>query len=322
MSDPILEVRDLKTEFSTRRGVGKAVDGVSFTLRRGETLGLVGEFGSGKSLTCLSILRLNPRPGSRITGGRVLLAGEDLLQKSERELRAMRGKRIGLVLQDPMTALNPVYSVGEQIREPLRLHRRLSGSAGRDAAVALLRRLRVPDAERRIAAYPHHFSGGMRQRVVGAIALAGGPEVLIADEPTTALDVTIQAAYLDLLKEIQAEEGLAILFVTHDFAVVARMCDRVAVMYAGRIVETATTADLFEAPKHPYTEALLRSVPDLDEKPDRLYAIAGQPLSIFDASPGCSFAPRCPYAHERCRTAPPELNLGPDRSVACWRYAP
>jgi oligopeptide/dipeptide ABC transporter ATP-binding protein len=324
MSEPVLEVRGLETWIVGRGGTGKAVDKVSFQLQAGETLGLVGESGSGKSLTCLSLLRLNPRPASRIVGGEVLLHGENLLEMSEREMRTVRGRRIAMVLQDPMTALNPVYTVGNQVAEPLRLHRGLRGpGAVRNAVAAMLARLRIAEPERRAASYPHHFSGGMRQRVVGAIALAGGPEILIADEPTTALDVTIQAAYLDLLKEIQAEEGLSILFVTHDFAVVSRMCDRVAVMYAGRIVETAPTDALFADPKHPYTQALLRSVPDVDERPARLQAIDGQPPSVFAPAPGCAFAPRCAYADDTCRAAtPPDVVLGPDRAVACWRHAP
>ena len=241
--EPILEVRDLQTYFFTRRGVGKAVDGVSFTLHRGETLGLVGESGCGKSLTCLSIVRLHPRPASRIVGGQVLFRGEDLLARPEREMRRVRGRHVAMVLQDPMTALNPVFTVGDQVAEPLRLHQRLRGRTLRERVLEVMRLVRIPGAETRLGSYPHQFSGGMRQRTVGAIALACDPEVLLADEPTTALDVTIQAAYLALLREIQARTGLAILFVTHDFAVVARMCDRVAVMYAGRIVELGDTAD-------------------------------------------------------------------------------
>jgi oligopeptide/dipeptide ABC transporter ATP-binding protein len=317
----VLDVRDLRTSFVTRRGVGKAVDGVSFTLRRGETLGLVGESGCGKSMTCLSILRLNPRPASRIVGGQVLFRGEDLLAKSESEMRRYRGRHLAMILQDPMTALNPVFTVGNQLAEPLRLHQRLSGRALWQRAAEAMRLVRIPAPEARLRAYPHQMSGGMRQRAVGAIALSCGPDVLIADEPTTALDVTIQAAYLALLKEIQARVGLSILFVTHDFGVVARMCDRVAVMYAGKIVEMADARSLFERPAHPYTEALLRSVPDVQARVERLDSIEGQPPSLFDPAPGCPFAPRCPHVEPRCRDAyPPERTVAPGQTVACWRH--
>jgi oligopeptide/dipeptide ABC transporter ATP-binding protein len=319
-SEPLLRVRNLTTQLQSKRGTGVAVKGVSFDLYPGETLGLVGESGSGKSLTCLSVLRLNPKPASSITGGEVQFESEDLLQISEAEMRGYRGKKIGMILQDPMRALNPVLTIGDQLYESLRLHKGLKGDELRSAAIALLERVQIPNPEQGLAAYPHHFSGGMRQRVVGAIAMAGSPSVLIADEPTTALDVTVQAAFLDLLKRIQREEGLSILFVTHDFAVVARMCDRVAVMYAGRIVETATTGTLFSAPRHPYTESLLRSVPDVDRKDDRLYTIPGQPPSVFSEVTGCAFAPRCPYVMERCRKeVPPQTSVGPVHTVSCWR---
>jgi oligopeptide/dipeptide ABC transporter ATP-binding protein len=322
--DPVvLEVRDLKTYFVTRRGVGKAVDGVSFALRQGETLGLVGESGSGKSITCLSILRLNPTPASRIVGGEVRFRGDDLLAKPAREMRRYRGRHIAMVLQDPMTALNPVFTIGNQLAEPLRLHQRLRGRALRARALEVMGLVRIPDAETRLGSYPHQFSGGMRQRTVGAIALSCHPDVLLADEPTTALDVTIQAAYLALLREIQARSRLAILFVTHDFGVVARMCDRVAVMYAGRIVELADTAALLARPAHPYTEALLRSVPDLTAPVSRLYSIDGQPPSIYESAPGCPFAPRCPAVEPRCREAfPPETRVAPGHAVSCWRHVP
>jgi oligopeptide/dipeptide ABC transporter ATP-binding protein len=319
----LLDVRDLRTHVCTRRGVGKAVDGVSFTLRAGETLGLVGESGSGKSMTCLSLVRLNPRPASHIVSGQVLFRGRDLLLLSEREIRAYRGRHIAMVLQDPMTALNPVFTIGNQLCEPLALHQGLRGRRLRQRAIEVMRLVRIPAPETRLRSYPHQFSGGMRQRTVGAIALSCRPEVLIADEPTTALDVTIQAAYLDLLREIQRESGLGILFVTHDFGVVARMCDRVAVMYAGKIVETADTRTLLAAPAHPYTEALLRSVPDVQQDIGRLYSIEGQPPSIFDPAPGCPFAPRCPAVEARCReTFPPEREVAPGHAVSCWRHVP
>ena len=296
---------------------------MSFTLAAGETLGLVGESGCGKSVTCLSVIRLNPRPASRIVGGQVLFRGEDLLQKSEQEMRRYRGRHIAMVLQDPMTALNPVFTIGNQLFESLVLHQGLRGSGLRARAVEVLRLLRVPAPEARLRSYPHEFSGGMRQRTVGAIALSCQPEILIADEPTTALDATIQAAYLDLLRDIQRQAGLAILFVTHDLGVVAQMCDRVAVMYAGRIVETADTRRLFAEPAHPYTQALLRSVPDVQHDVDRLYSIEGQPPSISDLGAGCPFAPRCPVAEARCREAfPPERVLAPAHTVSCWRHVP
>ena len=319
--EPILKVRNLVTQLKGKRGTGRAVNGVSFDLHAGETLGLVGESGSGKSLTCLSVLRLNPRPASNIQAGEVLFDGEDLLKKTDSQMRQYRGKQISMILQDPMRALNPVLTIGDQLFESLRLHKQLGGTALRDAASGLLERVHIPNPTQGLSAYPHHFSGGMRQRVVGAIAMAGSPRVLIADEPTTALDVTVQAAFLDLLKRIQQEAGLAILFVTHDFAVVARMCDRVAVMYAGRIVETAPTADLFDSPRHPYTESLLRSVPDVDRRENRLYSIPGQPPSVFAPLPGCPFAPRCPKVMDRChRELPPTRSLGDQRTVRCWLH--
>jgi len=320
-NDLALQVRDLHTYFFTQRGVGKAVDGVSFELRCGETLGLVGESGCGKSLTCLSILGLNPKPASRVVGGQVLLHGEDLLQKSEKELRKYRGRHLAIILQDPMTALNPVFTIGNQLYEPLRIHHKLRGLRLRQRAIELLQLLHIPAAEMRLRSFPHHFSGGMRQRAVGAIALSCSPEVLIADEPTTSLDVTVQAAFLELLKDIQRRSDLAILFVTHDFGVVAQMCDRVAVMYAGKIVETADTWSLFDAPAHPYTEALLRSVPEVNEQTERLYAIEGQPPSIYNLPSGCPFAQRCPYAQDRCwREYPPESAVADGHTVRCWRH--
>jgi len=319
--DLALQVRDLHTYFFTQRGVGKAVDGVSFDLRRGETLGLVGESGCGKSMTGLSVLGLNPKPASRIVGGQVLLNGEDLLHKSEKALRQYRGRHLAIILQDPMTALNPVFTIGNQVSEPLRIHQQLRRSRLRQRAIELLRLLRIPAAETRLGSFPHQFSGGMRQRVVGAIALSCSPEVLIADEPTTSLDVTVQAAFLDLLRDIQRRSNLAILFITHDFGVVAQMCDRVAVMYAGKIVETAPTWRLFEAPVHPYTEALLRSVPEVNVPMQQLYAIEGQPPSIYDLPSGCAFAPRCPYVQERCwREYPPESAVADGHTVRCWRH--
>jgi len=319
---PILSVRDLRVHFHTRRGVGAAVDGVSFDLYRGETLGLVGESGCGKSVTALALMGLHPRPASRIVGGEIRFDGVDLVQLPPQEWRRYRGKRIAMVLQDPMTALNPVFTIKDQLGEPLRLHQGLTGRPLLDRAIQLLKLLRIPAAERRLEGYPHQLSGGMRQRVVGAIALSCGPDVLIADEPTTSLDVTVQAAYLRLLKDIQQQTGLAILFITHDFGVVARMCDRVAVMYAGRIVETAATADLLERPAHPYTEALLNSVPNLREDVRRLASIEGAPPSIYAKPGGCPFVPRCAHAMDVCRERfPPEIEPRPQHRVSCWKHA-
>jgi oligopeptide/dipeptide ABC transporter ATP-binding protein len=318
---PILSVRDLKVYLYTRRGEGKAVDGVSFDLYRGETLGLVGESGCGKSLTALSMVGLHPRPPARIVDGEVRFDGVDLTKLTPNQLRAYRGKRIAMVLQDPMTSLNPVLTIGDQLGEPLRLHRGLKGRSLTARAIEVLKLLRIPAPERRLGDYPHQFSGGMRQRVVGAIALSCDPEVLIADEPTTSLDVTVQAAYLALLKDIQNEVGLSIIFITHDFGIVAKICDRVAVMYAGRIVETAPTVALFDRPGHPYTEALLNSVPDLRTSPRRLKSIEGTPPRIYDKPPGCPFAPRCAYVMNHCRERfPPEVEIAPGQKVSCWKH--
>jgi oligopeptide/dipeptide ABC transporter ATP-binding protein len=317
----VLSVRDLQTYFFTQRGMGKAVDGVSFDLGRGETLGLVGESGCGKSITSLSIVGLHPRPASRIVGGQILFDGEDLVTLSPNDLRRYRGKRLAMILQDPMSALNPVFTINNQLSEPLRLHQHLRGRGLWERAIELLTLLRIPAPERRLGSYPHQFSGGMRQRVVGAIGLSCNPEVLIADEPTTSLDVTVQAAYLALLKDIQKQTELAILFITHDFGVVARMCDRVAVMYAGKIVETAPTWELFDHPAHPYAEALLNSVPDVRLGTKRLYAIEGYPPSIYERAAGCPFAPRCPYVMPHCKEDyPPEVEVAPGHRTSCWRH--
>ncbi len=317
----VLSVRNLQSYFFGQRGVGKAVDGVSFDLHEGETLGIVGESGCGKSVTMLSIMQLNPKPASRIVGGQILLNGEDLLQKSSAEMRRVRGKSISMVLQDPMTALNPVLTVGNQLYEPLRLHQRLAGKNLFEKAIELMKSVRIPAPETRLGSFPHQFSGGMRQRAVGAIGLSCDPQVLIADEPTTSLDVTVQAAYLALLKDLQKDRNLSILFITHDFGIVARMCDRVAVMYAGRIVELADTRDLFSNPAHPYTEALVNSVPDVDERVDRLTSIDGQPPSIYAIGEGCPFAARCAYVMDKCReTYPDQTVLEDGRTVSCWRY--
>jgi oligopeptide/dipeptide ABC transporter ATP-binding protein len=316
----ILQVEHLATHLFTRRGVVRAVDDVSFTLDSGETLGLVGESGSGKTLTCLSLLRLLPR-GARIVGGRVRFDGEDLLEKTEAEMRRYRGKRISMILQDSMTSLNPVLTVGEQVAEPVRLHQRLRGKAVQERVIRALSRLRIGAPELRIHDYPHQLSGGLRQRVAGAIALSCEPDVLIADEPTTALDVTVQAQYLALLRDIQLEHGISILFVTHDLGIVASICHRVAVMYAGHIVESAPVEALFDSPAHPYTRALLAAIPRPDRRERRLPSIKGQPPLLHALGPGCPFAPRCAYADERCRIAPPEVEVAPGHAARCWRVA-
>jgi oligopeptide/dipeptide ABC transporter ATP-binding protein len=323
MSTPVIEVADLRTHIVTRWGTIKAVDGVSFAVGEGETLGLVGESGSGKSMTCLSVLRLVPRPAARIVGGRVLLDGDDLLQKSEREMQRIRGKRVAMILQDPMSSLNPVFSVGMQVREPLVSYHGLAGRALKDRAVQLLGSVGISSPATRLRAFPHQLSGGMRQRVVGAMAISGPPRLLIADEPTTSLDLTIQAQYLRLLKELQDRHRLAMIFVTHNLGIVARMCDRVAVMYAGRIVEAGPVEAIFRAPRHPYTRALLESVPRLSESTDWLTAIEGQPPDLAALPPGCAFAPRCPRAMDRCRAEePPDFTPAPGRSSRCWLEAP
>ena len=318
--EPILKVEDLRTYFYTRNGIVKAVDGISFELQKGETLGIVGESGSGKSMTAWSILGLVPTPAGRIVGGRILYQGENLLDKSDREMQRIRGSGICMVMQDPLTSLNPVLNIGNQILECLRMNPEPSTSSLREQAITLLSRVRIPAAETRLAAYPHQMSGGMRQRVVGAIAVSRAPNLLIADEPTTSLDATIQLQYLGMLKEIQALTGAAIIFITHDFGIVARMCDKVAVMYAGKIVEQADVLQLFDYPAHPYTEALLQSVPDLDTDVDLLPSIEGQPPSLDDLPEGCSFAPRCPYVFEKCSEYPPEFSTGPGQVARCWRF--
>ena len=319
-SDNVLEVRDLVTYFFLRRGVLKAVDGVSFDLRRGEVLGLVGESGCGKSLTALSIMRLLPKGSARTVRGEVRLGGENILARSPREMREIRGRRISMILQDPQTSLNPVFSVGEQLREAIFRRTRRRKAEIMQEAVEALRRVEIAAPGQRLGQFPHQMSGGMKQRVVGAISISGHPEVLIADEPTTALDVTIQLQYLKLLKRLQAETGMAILFITHDFGVVARMCNRVAVMYAGRIVECGPVAQIFERPSHPYTQALIASVPSMSGASARLTTIDGQPPSLMDLPPGCRFAARCAHADRRCRESyPSTFTVGAEHAANCWR---
>jgi oligopeptide/dipeptide ABC transporter ATP-binding protein len=317
----VLEVRDLATYFFLRRGVVKAVDGVSFDLKRGEVLGLVGESGCGKSLTALSIMRLLPKGSARTVRGEVRLGGENILTRSPREMRSIRGRRISMILQDPQTSLNPVFSVGEQLREAIFPRTRQSKAEVMQEAVRALRRVEIAAPDQRIGQFPHQLSGGMKQRVVGAIAISGHPEVLIADEPTTALDVTVQLQYLKLLKRLQAETGMAILFITHDFGVVARMCNRVAVMYAGRIVECGPVTRIFEHPCHPYTQALIASVPGTTgTSGGRLTTIDGQPPSLLDLPPGCRFAARCAHVQARCHDAyPATIPVSAEHAAACWR---
>ena len=299
----LLEVEGLSTAFHTRHGVVRAVNDVSFRLERGETLGIVGESGSGKSVACLSLLGLIPRPPGRIEAGRATFDGIDLLHGAESVLRGIRGRRIGMIFQDPMTSLNPYLTVEEQLVEPLLIHGLADRAAARRRALEALKEVGVPDAERRIGSYPHEFSGGMRQRVMIAMALIAEPDLLIADEPTTALDVTVQAQILDLIELEQRQRGVAVILISHDLGVVAEVCDRVMVMYAGRVVETAPAEALFRSPRHPYTRALQLSRPALQVKGAELYTIPGVPPDPARPLPGCPFAPRCEYAIEPCTTA-------------------
>ena len=316
--DVVLEVKDLHTYFFNRRGITKAVDGVSFTLREGETLGIVGESGCGKTMTARSLLRIIPRPAARIVSGEVILDGENLVTMSDEEMRQVRGSKIAMIFQDPQTSLNPVFTIGNQVIEALGTH---EGGRSRnlfDRAVDALRSVRVAAPERRMHDFPHQMSGGMKQRVLGAIAISSAPRVIIADEPTTALDATIQLQYLRLLKDIQEETGMAIIFITHDFGIVARMCDSVAVMYAGRVVERGDVRQLFNDPSHPYTQALMASVPQM-ERTDRLFAIDGQPPALYALPDGCRFADRCGHARDICHQEYPQPGEAAEGHVAhCW----
>jgi oligopeptide/dipeptide ABC transporter ATP-binding protein len=320
VSEVILRVEDLRTYFLTRAGVARAVDGVTFYVREAETFGIVGESGCGKTVTGLSILRLLPKPAGRIVGGRILLDGTNLLELSEKEMRSYRGKMISMILQDPMTSLNPVFTIGDQIAESVRLHQNIPDNEVEKEVVSSLRLLRIPAPEIVQRNYPFQLSGGMRQRVVGSIAMSCRPRLLIADEPTTALDATIQAQYMALFQEVQQKTNVGIIYITHDFAVVAKICHRVGVMYAGKIVETAPTADLFKAPVHPYTAALINSVPRLERKEERLYSIEGQPPSLLNLPAGCRFRSRCPVALHICQEQEPsEVEVGKEHSVSCWK---
>ena len=322
MAHPVLELKQLQTYFFSAQGtrVVKAVDGVSFTLHEGETLGIVGESGSGKTVTSMSILRLLPA-AARIVGGEILFQGENLLTKSEGEMRQLRGSQLTMILQDPMMSLNPLFTIGEQIAEPLRVHRRMRGAGLLERIKELLRGVRIPSPEVRLREYPHQMSGGMRQRIVGAIGISCEPRLLIADEPTTSLDVTIQAQYLNLLKDIQQRSRLAMIFITHNIGIVAKMCDDVGVMYAGKLVERAPVRTIFNHPAHPYTEALLHAVPSLTERSERLWSIEGQPPDLANPPAGCPFNPRCPKAEDRCRReVPPEFQVGENHYTRCWLW--
>ena len=317
---PLLEVEDLRVAFYTRKGTIRAVNDISFSLDPGETLGIVGESGSGKSVTCYSILGLVPQPPGRIESGSARFAGIDLLHCTAAQLRTVRGKRISMIFQDPMTSLNPYMRVSDQIIEPLVIHEKMQRSLARKKAIASLQEVGIQDAERRIDLYPHQFSGGMRQRVMIAMALIARPEILIADESTTALDVTVQAQILDLIRQRQQELGTAVIFITHDLGVVASFCQRVNVMYAGRIVEAGETEELFRQPLHPYTAALQQSIPALHRKGEVLFTIPGSPPDLSREIRGCPFAPRCNFAAEFCRTADTRLQpLVGEHRTSCVR---
>jgi oligopeptide transport system ATP-binding protein len=316
----LLDVKNLRTSFHTRNGNVRAANDVSFHIERGETLGIVGESGSGKSVTCYSLLGLIPQPPGRIEGGQAVFDGVDLLNCPKETLRGIRGKRIGMIFQDPMTSLNPYLTIEEQLMEPLLIHQSINRAGAAELAVEALKEVGVPDAGSRIKSYPHQFSGGMRQRVMIAMALITKPDLLIADEPTTALDVTVQAQILELIEREQQARGVAVIFISHDLSVVAGFCDRVMVMYAGRVVETADTLSIFREPRHPYTRALQRSRPALQAKGTELYTIPGLPPDLSKPLPGCSFAPRCEFAVDVCHGDPPRLEpVSPGHDSACVR---
>jgi oligopeptide/dipeptide ABC transporter ATP-binding protein len=322
-TDPLLELDNLSTHYVSARGtrVVRAVDQVSLRINAGETLGIVGESGSGKSTLALTILRVLPA-AARIVGGRMLFEGEDLVQKTDAEMRHIRGKRIAMILQDPMASLNPLFTIGDQVAEPMRVHEGVGRTTAWNRARDLLKSVRIPSPETRVTQYPHEMSGGMRQRIVGAIGISCEPRLLIADEPTTSLDLTIQAQYLNLLRELQRAHGLALIFITHNLGIVAKMCDQLAVMYAGRVVESGPVSQIFNAPVHPYTKALLNSIPRMGDSEQRLTAIEGQPPDLAALPPGCAFAPRCTRAFDRCRAeTPPESALGERRTARCWLAA-
>jgi oligopeptide/dipeptide ABC transporter ATP-binding protein len=314
----LLSVENLKTYFFTRAGTVKAVDGVSFSVKAGEALGLAGESGCGKSITCLSILRLVPQPAGHIVGGRIIFDGEDLLTKTESEMIRWRGREISMILQDPLMSLNPVYTIGNQVTEAFKLDNVKQANI-RQKVVAVLKSVKIPSVEERLHSYPFQFSGGMRQRTAAAIAIARSPRLLIADEPTTSLDVTIQDQFLRLLKELQRQNNMGLILVTHDLGIVAESCDRVAIMYGGKIVESGSVERVYKKPAHPYTEALMQALPKLGSRRKRLFQIEGEPPNPADLPPGCSFHPRCPKAMDICRVEyPPVTTLADDGYAACW----
>jgi oligopeptide/dipeptide ABC transporter ATP-binding protein len=321
---PLLELENLSTHYVSARGtrIVRAVEGVNLRIDPGETVGIVGESGSGKSTLALTILRLLP-PAAQIASGRMMFEGEDLLQKSETEMRHVRGKRIAMILQDPMASLNPLFTIGDQVAEPIRVHESVGRRTAWSRARGLLEAVRIASPQTRLLQHPHEMSGGMRQRIVGAIGISCEPRLLIADEPTTSLDLTIQAQYLALLRELQRAHGLALIFITHNLGIVAKMCDQLIVMYAGKVVEQGPVRQVFKAPAHPYTQALLNSIPRMTDSRRRLAAIDGQPPDLAALPPGCAFAPRCPSVVDRCRGAsPPEVATGGGRTVRCWLTAP
>jgi oligopeptide/dipeptide ABC transporter ATP-binding protein len=323
-STPLLQLDKLSCHYVSAGGtrVVRAVDEISLTVDHGETLGIVGESGSGKSTLALTIMRVLPL-AARIVSGRMLFEGEDLVTKSDEEMREVRGKRIAMILQDPMASLNPLFTIGDQIAEPIRVHENEKRGTAWNRAIGLLKSVRIPSPETRVTQYPHEMSGGMRQRIVGAIGISCEPRLLIADEPTTSLDLTIQAQYLKLLSDLQREHGLALIFITHNLGIVAKMCDNLAVMYAGRVVEYGPVSRVFNDPVHPYTRALLNSIPRMTDPDQRLTAIEGQPPDLSALPPGCSFAPRCPNAMPRCRDQePPDFVPEEGRSARCWLAEP
>ena len=321
-AETILEIKDLCVEFQTVEGTVHAVDHLNYTLHKGEKLGIVGESGSGKSVSSLGMMQLIPNPPGRITGGEILYHGKDLVKASEKEMQKIRGNEISMIFQDPMTSLNPIIKCGKQIAESLRLHRDMKKKEAMEEAVRMMRAVGIANPEVRAHEYPHQMSGGMRQRVMIAMALACDPDILIADEPTTALDVTIQAQILDLIRELNESMGTSVVFITHDLGVVSELCDTVIVMYTGHIVEQAPVKELFESPKHPYTKGLLNAIPKITRERNPLETIEGMVPNPTERIEGCSFSPRCPYATDQCRKAePPMAELSDGRLVRCWQYA-